>query len=90
MYFGIFGRKCYIKRDDAIGKFDPKTDEGMFLGYSLKRKAYICFNYKTKKMVECTNVRIDERFRTKQKMVDYNLDGEEDNSRIVKKNVEMC
>ena len=32
-YFRIFGRKCYIKRDDDIGKFDPRSGEGMFLGY---------------------------------------------------------
>ena len=69
-------RKCYIKRDDDIGKFDPRSDEGMFLGYSLKRNAYICFNYRTKTIVECTNVRIDEKFRTNENMIDYNLDEE--------------
>ena len=47
-YFRIFGSKCYIKRDDDIGKFDPRSDEGMFLGYSLKSKAYICFKYRKK------------------------------------------
>ena len=31
-YFRIFGRKCYIKRDDDVGKFDPRSNEGMFLG----------------------------------------------------------
>ena len=50
-YFRIFGRKCYIKKDDDIGKFDPKSNEGMFLGYSLKSKAYICFNVRTKNIV---------------------------------------
>ena len=37
-YFRIFGSKCYIKRDDDIGKFDAKTFESMFLGYSLKER----------------------------------------------------
>ena len=32
-YFRIFRSKCYIKRDDDIGRFDPRSDEGMFLGY---------------------------------------------------------
>ena len=82
-YFRIFGRKFYIKRDDDIGKFNPRSDEGMFLGYSLKSKAYRCFNYRTKTIVEFANVGIDEKFRTKEKMVDYNLDEEESNSRIV-------
>ena len=31
-YFRIFGSKCYIKRDGDIGKFDARSDEGMFLG----------------------------------------------------------
>ena len=30
-YFRIFGSKCYIKRDNDIGKFDSRSDEGMFL-----------------------------------------------------------
>ena len=38
-YFRIFGSKCYIKRDVDIGKFDPRSNEGMFFGYSLKSKA---------------------------------------------------
>jgi hypothetical protein len=43
-YFRIFGVKCYIKRDGDIGKFDAISDEGMFLGYSLKIKPYRYFN----------------------------------------------
>ena len=80
-YFRIFARKCYIKRDDDIGMFDPNSDEGVFLGYSLKSKAYICFNYRTKTIVECPNVRIDEKFGTKEKMMDYNSN--EDNFEMI-------
>ena len=43
-YFIIFGSKCYIDRDDDIGKIYARSGEGMFLGYSLKRKAYTCYN----------------------------------------------
>ena len=39
-HFKIFGSKCYIKREDKIGKFDSRVDEGVFVGYSSKRKAY--------------------------------------------------
>ena len=56
----------------------------MFLGYSLKCKAYRCFNYRTKTIVECTTVRIDEKFGTKEKMMDYNSD-EDDDSRVTTK-----
>lgn len=83
-YFRIFGRKCYIKRDDDVGKFDPRSDEGMFLGYSLKRKAYRCFNHRTKTIVECANVKVNEKFGFKERMMDYNSDEGEENPRIVR------
>ena len=41
-------------------KFDVKGDEGIFLGYSCKRKAYKCLNLSTHKIIESANVRIDE------------------------------
>ena len=69
-YFRIFGSKCYIKRNDDIGMFDPRSDEW----YSLKSKAFRCFNYITKTIVECTNVRIDEKFGTKERIMEYNSD----------------
>jgi len=40
-YFRVFGSKCYIRRDEEnLGKFDARSDEGIFLGYSNKSKAY--------------------------------------------------
>lgn len=59
-YLKFFGSRCYIKRDDYIGKFDPKSDEGTFLGYSTKRKTFKCFNKRTKNIVESINVKLDE------------------------------
>jgi hypothetical protein len=60
-YFRIFGSKCYIKNDeDNLGKFDPRSDEGIFLGYSSNKKAYICYNLKLLKIVESENVKIDD------------------------------
>jgi hypothetical protein len=44
-HFRIFGSKCYIKRyDEDLGKFESRTDERIFLGYSSKIKFYICYN----------------------------------------------
>lgn len=41
-HFRVFGNKCYIKREDKkIEKFVSTLDEGIFVGYSQKRKAYI-------------------------------------------------
>ena len=51
-HFRIFGSKCYIKREDKnIGKFDSQVDEGIFVGYSSKRKAYKCYNLRLDKMI---------------------------------------
>ena len=44
-YFKVFGSNCYIKRNkDDLGKFDSRTDEGIFLGYSSTKRAYRCYN----------------------------------------------
>ena len=46
----------------------------MFLGYYLKSKAYRCFNYRRKIIIECENVKINEKFLTNEKTMDYNSD----------------
>jgi hypothetical protein len=39
--FKIFGRKCYIKRNEYnLRKCDSRVDEGILLGYSYKIKGY--------------------------------------------------
>ena len=36
-YFRVFGNKCYILNDrENLGKFDAKSDEGIFLGNLLR------------------------------------------------------
>ena len=46
-YFRTFGSKCYIIRDrEHLTKFDFRSDEGIFLGYSLTSKAYTIFHLK--------------------------------------------
>ena len=37
-----------------------KGDEGIFLGYSCKSKAYRCWNLSTNKIIESTHVKVDE------------------------------
>ena len=60
-HFRIFGSKCFIKRDDGkIKKIDSRVDEGIFIGYSSKRKAYKCYNLRLGKVVETINVKINE------------------------------
>ena len=59
-HFKIFGSKCYILKDDRRGKFDAKSDEGIFLGYFTGSKTYKCLNINTNKVVESANVNFDE------------------------------
>ena len=73
-YFKFFSSKCYIIRDDDIGKFDARSDEGIFIGYSLKINTYRCYNLRTKTIIDSANVRIDEKFIIQQRIVDYNSD----------------
>ena len=58
-YLKVIGSKCYILKESRIGKFDVKGDEGIFLGYSYKNKAYKCLNLSTHKIIESTHVKID-------------------------------
>ena len=41
-YFKVFGSKCSILEDFKNGKLDAKSEEGIFLGYSTRSKAYKC------------------------------------------------
>jgi hypothetical protein len=60
-YFKTFGSKCYILRDrENQGKFDTKSDEGIFLGYSTNSRAYRVFHKRTETMMESINVVVDD------------------------------
>ncbi|GKD76704.1 retrovirus-related pol polyprotein from transposon TNT 1-94 [Tanacetum coccineum] len=52
---------CFIlNTKDYLTKFDPKSYEGVFLGYSQNIKAYIILNKHTKKIEESLNVTFDK------------------------------
>ncbi|GKA00118.1 retrovirus-related pol polyprotein from transposon TNT 1-94 [Tanacetum coccineum] len=60
-HFKVFGSKCFIlNTKDYLTKFDPKSTEGVFLGYSPNSKAYIVLNKETMKVEESLNVKFDE------------------------------
>jgi hypothetical protein len=60
-YFRVFGRKCYIKRDEKkLGNFDARSNEVIFLGYSTKIKDYKCYNKRLRKIVESVIINVDE------------------------------
>ena len=60
-YFRIFRRKFYIKRvNQNFGNFESCVDEGIFIGYSCKRKAYKCYKLRWKQIVESINVTLEK------------------------------
>ncbi|KAJ9538337.1 hypothetical protein OSB04_031070 [Centaurea solstitialis] len=57
----VFGCKCYILNDrDDLGKFDPKADESIFIGYSPHSKAYRVYNKRSQTIMESANVDFSE------------------------------
>nr|GEU82614.1 retrovirus-related Pol polyprotein from transposon TNT 1-94 [Tanacetum cinerariifolium] len=89
-YFRVFGSKCFIlNTKDYLIKFDPKSYEGVFLGYSQNSKAYIVLNKHTKKVKESLNVTFDETPPPSNTslLVDDDLDEEEAIKVIEKKNL---
>jgi len=58
----VFGCKCFILNNgkDNLGKFDSKSDEGIFLGYSQHGHAYRVYNKRTMLVEESVHVNFDE------------------------------
>ncbi|GJT91061.1 retrovirus-related pol polyprotein from transposon TNT 1-94 [Tanacetum coccineum] len=89
-YFKVFGSKCFIlDTKDYLTKFDPKSYEGVFLGYSQNSKAYIILNKHTMKIEESLNVTFDETppLSKTSSLVDDDLD-EEEAIKVTEKNLE--
>ena len=78
-YFKIFGSKYYIKRtDENLGKFEPRANEGILLGYSPHRKAYICYNKRLGRIVDNIDVVVDEKGNIHRQVNYENIEGDED------------
>ena len=61
-YFHIFGCRCFVLNNgkERLGKFDAKSDEAIFLGYSSTSKAFRVFNKRTLVVEESIHVIFDE------------------------------
>nr|GEX53953.1 retrovirus-related Pol polyprotein from transposon TNT 1-94 [Tanacetum cinerariifolium] len=60
-YIRVFGCKVFIVSTKVnLTKFDPKSYEGMFLGYSQTSKAYIILNKEKMRIEEYLKVTFDE------------------------------
>ncbi|GJT58425.1 retrovirus-related pol polyprotein from transposon TNT 1-94 [Tanacetum coccineum] len=93
-YFKVFGSKCFVlNTKDYLTKFDPKSYEGVFLGYSQNSKAYIVLNKHTMKVEESLNVTFDDSHPPTKlsPLVDDNVGEEEairNNTKVVNNNNE--
>ena len=61
-YFYIFGYRCFVLNNgkERLEKFDVKSDEAIFLGYSSSSKAFRVFNKRTLVVEESIHVVFDE------------------------------
>ena len=59
----IFHILKFLATKDQLGKFDPKSDEGIFVGYSERSKAYRIYNKRTQIIEESLQVSFDENFK---------------------------
>ncbi|CAN1335388.1 Retrovirus-related Pol polyprotein from transposon TNT 1-94 [Linum perenne] len=61
-YFHPFGCKCFVlNTKDSLGKFDPRSSEAIFLGYSDHSKAFRVFNKTSFKVEESIHVVFDDK-----------------------------
>ena len=76
-YFHTFGCKCFVLNNekDDLGKFNYKSDESIFLGYSSSSKTYRVYDKRTYTVEESIHVTFDES-NTRLRKVDF-LDEEE-------------
>lgn len=61
-YFKPFGYKCFVLNNgkNELGKFDPRSDKEVFVGYSSTSKAYRIYNKKRQYMEESIHIVFDE------------------------------
>jgi len=78
----VFGCKCYVLNNgkEILGKFDAKSDKGMFLGYSLNSHAYRVFNKKLMTVEESIHVIFYETNKCEQVAAKINIDEDDQNN----------
>nr|GEW60790.1 hypothetical protein [Tanacetum cinerariifolium] len=60
-FFRVFGALCYPTNDsEDLGKLQPTTDTGIFVGYAPSRKGYRIYNKRTRRIMETIHVQFDE------------------------------
>ncbi|GJY29369.1 retrovirus-related pol polyprotein from transposon TNT 1-94 [Tanacetum coccineum] len=60
-FFHVFGSLCYPTNDsENLGKLQPKTDIGIFIGYAPTKKAFQIYNRRTTRIIKTIHVDFDE------------------------------
>lgn len=78
-HFHFFGCTCFVLKNEKenLGKFDEKSDEGIFLSYSISSKAYRIYNKITLASEESMHVSFDESNPYKEDIVVCDDDNDE-------------
>ena len=50
----------HLNDREHLGKFDSKSDQGVFLGYSNNSRAYRVYNMRIQTIMEFVNVVVDD------------------------------
>nr|GEU80738.1 integrase, catalytic region, zinc finger, CCHC-type, peptidase aspartic, catalytic [Tanacetum cinerariifolium] len=60
-FFRVFGAFCYTINDsEDLGKLQPTTDIGIFVGYAPSKKGYRIYNKRTRQIMETIHVQFNE------------------------------
>nr|GEZ73302.1 hypothetical protein [Tanacetum cinerariifolium] len=61
IFFRVFGALCYPTNDsEDLGKLQPTTDIGIFVGYAPSRKGYRIYKKRTQRIMETIHVQFDK------------------------------
>ena len=78
-HFKVFGVKCFVLDEGPkVTKFDSKSQEGIFVGYSKTSKGYRVYLSKTKIVVESMHVKFDENTNLEVEKGHQNVGGQEE------------
>ena len=71
--FQVFGCKCFVYNNgkNNLGKFDAKSNEGIFIGYSSTSKAFQVYNKRTLQVEESIHVIFNEFLSSIPRVNDY-------------------
>jgi hypothetical protein len=59
-YLKLFGCNCFILKHDNLEKFESRSSDDIFLGYTPHDRSYRVFNLEINTVVESYNVAFDE------------------------------